>query len=143
MPGREKDNKSVSAILQEVALLLELNGENPFKVKAFSKAARSVEILGKDIEAVIREGRLKEIKGIGDAIARHIDEWVTTGRLQLHEELKASIPAGHLEMLKIRGLGPRKIKALYDALGIKTVGELEYACLENRLVELQGFGQKT
>src|SRR4030043_1485974 len=137
------DNKAVSTILQEMALLLELKGENPFKVKAYSNAARSIEILEEDLDRVVREGQLKEIKGIGETLASQITELVHTGKLQVHEDLKSSVPPGHLEMLRISGLGPKKIKALYDALGIKTVGELEYACLENRLVELQGFGQKT
>ena len=137
------DNKGISTVLQEVALFLELKGENPFKVKAYSNAARSIEILEEDLEKMIREGRLKEMKGVGDALVQHITELVNTGRLKLHEELKSSVPPGHLEMLKIPGLGPKKIKALYDALDINTIGELEYACLENRLVELQRFGQKT
>ena len=137
------DNKAVSTILQEMALLLELKGENPFKVKAYSNAARSIEILEEDLDRVVREGQLKEIKGIGETLASQITELVHTGKLQVHEDLKSSAPPGHLEMLRIPGLGPKKIKALYDALGIKTVGELEYACFENRLVELQGFGQKT
>lgn len=136
-------NEGVSQVLQEVALLLELKGENPFKVKAYSHAARTIEILEEDLEAMVREGRLKEMKGIGEALAQHITELVNTGRLQLHEDLKTSIPPGHLEMLKIPGLGPKKIKTLYDRLDIKTIGELEYACLENRLVDLQGFGQKS
>ncbi len=143
MPRKRLDNKGVSLILQEVALLLELKGENPFKVKAYSNAARSIEILEEDLEKMIREGRLKEIKGVGEALALHITELVKTGKLGLYEELKSSVPPGHLEMLKIPGLGPKKIKALDDALDIKTVGELEYACLENRLIELQGFGLKT
>src|SRR4030042_2601345 len=133
------DNKAVSTILQEMALLLELKGENPFKVKAYSNAARSIEILEEDLVRVIREGQLKEIKGIGETLAHQIMELVHTGKLQVHEDLKSSVPPGHLEMLRISGLGPKKIKALYDALDIKTVGELEYACLENRLVELQRF----
>src|SRR5512139_2425058 len=137
------DNKGVSTVLEEVALFLELKGENPFKVKAYSHAARTIETLEEDPGAMVREGRLKEIKGIGETLAQHITELVTTGRLQLHEELKNSIPPGHLEMLKIPGLGPKKIKSLHDRLNIKTVGELEYACLENRLVDLQGFGQKS
>ena len=137
------DNKGVSTVLEEVALFLELKGENPFKVKAYSHAARTIEILEEDLGVTIREGRLKEIKGIGEALSQHITELVATGRLQLHEDLKNSIPPGHLEMLKIPGLGPKKIKALHDRLNIKTVGELEYACLENRLVDLQGFGQKS
>ena len=143
MPEGVLGNKGVSAVLHEVALLLELKGENPFKVKAYSNAARSIEILEKDLERMIREARLKEIKGVGDALAHHITELVTTGKLQLLEELRTSIPPGHLEMLKIPGLGPKKVKALYDALDIKSIGELEYACSENRLVELEGFGQKT
>jgi len=137
------NNKGVSAILQEVALLLDLKGESPFKVKAYSHAARSIELLEEDLETIIQEGRLREMKGIGESLAQHITELVTTGKLQLDEDLKTSIPSGHLEMLKIPGLGPKKIKALYDRLGIKTIGELEYACLENRLMDLQGFGQKS
>ncbi len=143
MVNQAIDNKRVSAVLEEAALFLELKGENPFKVKAYSHAARTIEILEEDLRVTIREGRLREIKGIGEALAQHITELVTTGRLQLHENLKNSIPPGHLEMLKIPGLGPKKIKVLHDRLQIKTVGELEYACLENRLVDLQGFGQKS
>ena len=137
------DNKDVSGVLEEVGLLLELKGENPFKVKAYSKAARTIEILEEDLGAIVREGRLKEIKGIGETLAHHITELVATGRLQFHEDLKTSIPPGHLQMLKIPGLGPKKINVLYDRLDIKSIGELEYACLENRLVDLQGFGQKS
>ena len=137
------DNKKVSAVLEEVALLLELKGENPFKVKAYSQAARTIGILEEDLEVLIQEGRLIEIKGIGEALAQHITELVTTGRLGLHEDLRNSIPPGHLEMMKIPGLGPKKIKVLLDRLNIKTMGELEYACLENRLVDLQGFGIKS
>jgi len=137
------NNKEVSAILQEVALLLDLKGESPFKVKAYSHAARSIELLEEDLETITQEGRLREIKGIGETLAQHITELVTTGRLQLDEDLKTSVLSGLLEMLKIPGLGPKKTKALYDRFGIKTIGELEYACLENRLIDLQGFGQKS
>src|SRR3972149_1259032 len=133
-------NKGGSQVLQEVARYLELKGENPFKVKAYSHAARTIETLEEDLEVMIREGRLKELKGIGEALAQHITEFVTTGRLQLHEDLKPPTPPGHLEMLKIPGLGTKKIKVLHDRLNLRTVGELEYACLENRLVDLQGFG---
>jgi len=120
-----------------------LKGENPFKVKAYSNAARAIQILETDLRMLIRENRLREIKGIGETIAQHITELVSTGSLGFYEELKTSVPSGHLEMLRIPGLGPKKIKALYETLQIKNMGELEYACLENRLVDLQGFGQKT
>ena len=91
----------------------------------------------------MRRGGLTSIKGIGDALSKKITELVTTGRLEYYDELKASIPPGHLEMLRIPGLGPKKIRALHEKLAIETLGELEYACMENRLVELPGFGEKT
>jgi DNA polymerase (family X) len=130
-------------ILEEIALLLELKGENPFKARSYLVAARSLEVLEEDLTEVVQEGRLGSIKGVGEALSKKIEELVRTGRLEYYENLKASIPPGHFEMLKIPGLGPKKIKALYDYLVIETVGELEYACNENRLTELPGFGQKT
>ncbi|MGF7398941.1 DNA polymerase/3'-5' exonuclease PolX [Thermoanaerobacterium thermosaccharolyticum] len=137
------DKKTVIDILNEIGLLLELKGENPFKSRAYYNAARTIEVLDDDIEKLIKEDRLKDIKGIGDALNKKLTELVTTGRLEYYDNLKASIPEGLIEMLKIPGLGPKKIKTLYDKLDIKTVGELEYACIENRLVELPGFGEKT
>lgn len=137
------DKKTVVNILNEIGLLLELKGENPFKSRAYYNAARTIEVLDDDIEKLIKEDRLKDVKGIGDAINKKLTELVTTGRLEYYENLKALIPEGLIEMLKIPGLGPKKIKTLYDKLDIKTVGELEYACIENRLVELPGFGEKT
>jgi len=137
------DKKSVINILNKIGLLLELKGENPFKIRAYYNAARALETLDEDIEILVKNNKLKEVKGIGEAINKKITELITTGRLEYYENLKASIPEGLVEMLKIPGLGPKKIKTLYDKLDIKTVGELEYACLENRLVELPGFGEKT
>jgi len=133
----------IAKILEEISLLLEMKGENPFKSRAYENAARIVESLEEDIGGMVQTGRLSTIKGIGDALQKKITELVTTGRLQYYEQLKATIPAGHFEMLKIPGLGPKKIRALYESLGIETIGELEYACHENRLVELKGFGKKT
>ncbi|MDK2840315.1 MAG: polymerase [Thermosipho sp. (in: thermotogales)] len=137
------DKKTVINILNEIGLLLELKGENPFKIRAYYNAARALETLDEDIEILVKNNKLKEVKGIGEAINKKITELINTGRLEYYENLKASIPEGLVEMLKIPGLGPKKIKTLYDKLDIKTVGELEYACLENRLVELPGFGEKT
>ncbi|POZ93110.1 DNA polymerase/3'-5' exonuclease PolX, partial [Petrotoga halophila] len=137
------DKKTVINILNEIGLLLELKGENPFKIRAYYNAARAIETLDEDIEILVKNNKLKEVKGIGEAINKKITELITTGRLEYYENLKTSIPEGLVEMLKIPGLGPKKIKTLWDKLDIKTVGELEYACLENRLVELPGFGEKT
>jgi DNA polymerase (family 10) len=135
--------KDIIRILEEIGVYLELKGESPFKVIAYANAARRLETLEEDLEELVRRGGLTSIKGIGDALSKKISELVTTGRLEYYDELKASIPPGHLEMLRIPGLGPKKIRALHEKLAIESLGELEYACMENRLVELPGFGDKT
>lgn len=137
------DKKEISKILEEIGMMLELQGENPFKTRAYINGARTIELLKEDIHAVVQEDRLKEIKGIGKALQEKITEFVSTGKLNYYEELKSQIPEGLFEILKIPGLGPKKVKALYDNLEISTIGELEYACLENRLIDLKGFGEKT
>ena len=135
--------KDVIWILEDIGKLLELTEETPFKSRAYYNAARNIAATEENIETLVSEGNLSSIKGIGDALNQKITELVTTGTLKYYEDLKSSIPPGHIEMLKIQGLGPKKIRALYGKLKIKTIGELEYACIENRLVELTGFGKKT
>ena len=135
--------REIAAVLEEIAFLLELKGENPFKVKAYSTAARVIESLPEEPAVLQQKGLLRNVKGIGQTLEGTITELVTIGRSTLHQELLAAFPASLLEMAAIPGLGPKKIKAIYDQLGISSVGELEYACIENRLVGLQGFGQKT
>src|SRR3989442_1612989 len=135
--------REIAAVLEEIAFLLELKGENPFKVKAYSTGARVIESLPEEPAVLVQKGLLRNVKGIGQTLEVTVTELVTTGRSTLHQELLAAFPASLLEMAAIPGLGPKKIKAIYDQLGISSVGELEYACIENRLVGLQGFGQKT
>ena len=135
--------ETIIQILEEIATLLELTGENPFKSRAYQNAARNLEKIEVDFDELVKENRLTEIEGIGEAISKKLTELIQTGKLEYYEKLKDSVPPGHLEMLKIPGLGPKKIHALYEQLGVKDVGELEYACLENRLVDLKGFGKKT
>lgn len=137
------DKHEVAAILEEIAELLEIKGENPFKTRAYLNAARALESAEREIEDLVRTGELREIKGIGEKIAEKIETLVGSGKLPYYEELKASVPAGLLEMLRIPGLGPKKAAALFEKLGVKSVRELEYACHENRLVALPGFGEKS
>src|SRR6187402_661525 len=111
----------VAEMLVEIGTLLELKGENPFKTRAYANAARSIENLTEPLAQVVEEKRLGEIKGIGDKLQQKITELVTTGRLKFYEELKASLPPGLTEMMQIPGVGPKKIKALYDKLGIDSV----------------------
>ena len=137
------DQKQIATILKEMAVLLELKGENPFKIRAYENASRVIEGLSEDLSELISSGRLIGIKGIGSGIAEKIRILAETGSLPDYDKLKSSIPSGLVEMLKIQGMGPKKIKAVWEKLGITTVGELEYACRENRLVDLPGFGLKS
>jgi DNA polymerase (family X) len=144
-PGivRRMDNDEVASILTEIGTLLELKGENPFKTRAYANAARTIESLTEPLERLVAEDRLGDVKGIGAALEQKISELVTTGRLAYYEELKATIAPGLLELLLIPGLGPKKVKALHDRLGIDSVSGLEAACREGRVAELDGFGAKT
>ncbi|HEY9722853.1 MAG TPA: DNA polymerase/3'-5' exonuclease PolX [Oscillatoriaceae cyanobacterium] len=137
------EKSAIVGVLEEMAVLMELHGENPFKVRAFQNGARVLETFEGDVAAAVANGELKQVKGIGAGLFADIRSLVETGGLPVYEKLKAETPAGLLEMLSIPGLGPKKIKAIHEGLGISSVGELEYACLENRLVDLPGFGEKT
>ncbi|HWF19609.1 MAG TPA: DNA polymerase/3'-5' exonuclease PolX, partial [Verrucomicrobiae bacterium] len=137
----EKDQ--VAEVLVEIGILLELKGENPFKTRAYTNAARALEALREPLTDLITQERLGEIKGIGDALQKKITELVTTGKLPYYDDLKASMPPGLLEMLQIPGVGPKKVKVLYEKLGIKSVEELEAACKSGKVAELDGFGEKT
>ncbi len=137
------DKSKVAETLVEIGLLLELKGENPFKTRAYSNAARAIENLAEALEKVVAEDRLTEVKGIGEAISKKVKELVETGKLVYHTELKASIPAGLSEMLEIPGVGPKKIKTLYDKLGIENIAQLEAACKSGKVAALDGFGEKT
>lgn len=137
------DKDRVAEILTEIGTLLELKGENPFKTRAYSNAARALETLNQPLEKLVAEGRLNEIKGIGEGIQKKVTELVSTGKLPYYEELKASIPAGLVEMLQIPGLGPKKVKALNDLLHIESLDQLEAACKAGKVAGLEGFGEKS
>ena len=137
------DKEQVAEILAEIGTLLELKGENPFKTRAYANAARTIESLSEPLAKIVAENRLGEIKGIGEALTKKITELVTTGKLKYYDELKASIPPGLIEMLEIPGLGPKKIQALNQKLGVDSVEKLEAACQAGKVAELDGFGEKT
>lgn len=137
------DKRTVAAVLDEIGTLLELKGENTFKVRAYQNAARLILALDQDLDALVREQRLGEIKGIGDALAAKITELVTTGRLAYHDTLRAEFPAGFLDLLRIPGFGPKKARTVLEALGISSIGELEAAARRNWLAPLPGFGART
>jgi len=137
------DKEKVAEVLTEIGTLLELKGENPFKTRAYVNAARTLESLPEPLEKLVAENRLGELKGFGEALVDKITTLVTTGRLPYYEELKASVPVGLVEMLRIPGLGPKKVKKLHDELGVDTVEKLEAACKAGSVAALDGFGDKT
>lgn len=137
------DKHDVAHLFDEIAILLELQGENPFKVRAYHNAARSLENLEEELEGVIKENRLQDLPGIGESLAEKIATLVLTGHLPYYEELKKSLPEGLLKLLKIPGLGAKKVKALYDELGIKSVDQLLESCRKGEVAQLPHFGEKT
>ena len=137
------DNKTVAEILEETAEILEIKGANPFRIRAYHNAARIVEGLTQDIGEFVKAGALREIKGIGEGLASLITELVKTGKSKEHQKLKKSLPSGLLELLDIPGVGPKRAKVLYEKLKIKSIEALKTACEENRLLKLEGFGEKS
>lgn len=137
------DKNQVADILDEIGTLLELKGENQFKTRAYGNAARTLRGLTEDLQQLVQEDRLREVKGIGEALSLKIVELVTTGKLKYYEDLRRTFPAGLMDMLRIPGFGPKKAKRLYEELGIGSIDELEKACQEDRLSGLEGFGEKS
>ena len=137
------DKHQVAAILDEIGTLLELQGESPFRCNAYHNGARAIEQLEEDLATVVREGRLSSVHGIGDTLREKITTLVTTGRLPFYEDLRKKTPAGLFDILRIQGLGPKRVKTLYDKLKIDTLDRLAEACEKGRVASLKGFGEKT
>jgi DNA polymerase (family X) len=138
-----KTKEQTIELLETIAKLLELKGENPFKIRAYTNAARALETFSGNFQTTVAEEKIGELDGIGDAIAKKIFEYVQTGRLEYFANLQAEFPETIFEMFQITGLGGKKVKALYEKLGIKTIAELEVAANDGRIAALPGFGAKT
>lgn len=136
------ENYEIAELLEETAKLLELHGENPFKIKSYQNAAFKIERLQEKLEGKNPE-ELATIDGIGKSLSHKIHVLLTENRLPDLDDLIASTPEGVIEMMKLKGIGPKKVALLWKELQIESIGELLYACNENRLVELKGFGKKT
>lgn len=130
-------------ILEEIALLLELKDENPFKIKAYRSGAETVRSYPDDIVALAAANQLTGIKGIGEALRDKLHEMATTGKLAFHEKLRAEFPSTLFELFELQGLGAKKIKTLHSDLGISSIAELKQACVEGRIAGTPGFGAKT
>lgn len=141
MGGMTKEE--ICDVLEEIATLLELSGENPFKTRAYANGARALKSIDGSMEEILGEERLKGVKGIGEALRTKIEELATSGKLEYYDKLKSSVEPGLLEMLDIPSLGPKKILAVHKQLGVKDIDGLEQACEAGKVAELSGFGKKT
>lgn len=136
-------NKEIARVLQETADLIKLTGGNEFRARAFSNAGRSIEQLEEAAEQRVREGTLTELSGIGEGLAEDIARLVEDGKLPQHQELLARIPPGLTDVLRVKGLGPSRVRSLWQELGITSLDELEAAGQADRLTNVKGFGKKT
>ena len=125
--------EEIAVVLEQIATLLELKGENPFKIRAYTNAARAIETFGANVLSFQDEEAVAKIPGIGKSIALKIKELAETGSLEYFQELSAEFPAGILELFSLSGLGAKKIKALHDKLGISSIEELQKACEQGRV----------
>jgi DNA polymerase (family 10) len=137
------DKAGIADVLEKIATLLELKGENPFKIRAYTNAARSIETFGGSLGDLKDEETLEKIPGIGKAIAAKIKELVETDSLRFFEDLRSEFPAEILELFTLPGLGAKKIKALHEQLGVSSIAQLQAACESGRVAELPGFGKTT
>jgi DNA polymerase (family 10) len=135
-------NQEIARLFSEMADILEIKGDNPFKIRAYRRAALNIEGLTKNIEDLTRD-ELLEVPGIGEELAAKIEEYVTTGRMHAHGKLQEEVPAGLLALLEIPGLGPRTARVLQEKVGITTLEELEKAAAEHRLAGIPGIQSKT
>ncbi|MBP6215516.1 MAG: DNA polymerase/3'-5' exonuclease PolX [Chitinophagaceae bacterium] len=136
------DNAAIADNFALLAKLMDIHGENPFKSKTYAVAAFNIEKLPVSLQETPRE-KLFSIKGIGESVGRKVIEMLDTGRLEILDEIISKTPTGVIEMLNIKGLGPKKINTIWKEMGIESIGELLYACNENRLTLFKGFGEKT
>ena len=130
-------------VLEDIAVLLELKGENPFKIRAYSTGARVLETMEADLGELIEAGQLSAVRGIGAALVEKIETLHATGQLAYYTELRGSVAPGLIEMLEIPGLGGKKVKKLHDALAVESIDALQGACESGEVAALKGFGKKS
>ena len=137
------DKKDIVDVLERIGTMMEIKGENPFKIRAYSAGARTLQTMEEDLGDVIEEGRLGDIPGIGKALTEKIETLYATGELEFYDKLVASVPSGLMDLLDIPGLGGKKIKVLHEQLNVDSIESLTEVCQAGKVAELKGFGEKT
>jgi DNA polymerase (family 10) len=138
-----RERFDIAAALREIARLLEIKGENSFKTEAYKRGARALENHEGDFDALVKTGRVKEIAGIGNALAAIIEEIYGTGECWMLQQLREGLPSGVIELSAVPGLNLKKIIALHDALRIESIADLKAACQEGLVSKIKGFGLKS
>ena len=136
-------NLEIAFIFNQIGDLLEIQGANPFRIRAYRRAATSLEGLADNIETLAQSGTLRNISGIGEDLAKKIEEYIQTGKIEFHEQLKLEIPLGLAKMVEIPSVGPKTAKQIYDQFRTQTIDELEALCKTDKLLSVHGFKQKT
>ena len=137
------DKHDVARTLEEISVLLELKGENPFKIRAYENAARAIDSLSEDLGKLIEGGTLIEVQGIGETIRQKVTELWKTGHMKFYEELVDSTPPGYLEMIRVPGLGAKRVRLLGETLGVTSLADLKRAAEKGEIRDLKGFGEKS
>jgi len=137
------DKKDIIEVLERIGTMMEIKGENPFKIRAYSAGARTLQTMEEDLGEVIEEGSLGDIPGIGKALTEKIETLYATGELEFYDKLVASVPSGLMDLLDIPGLGGKKIKVLHEQLNVDSIESLTEVCKAGKVAELKGFGEKT
>ncbi|MGE3821533.1 MAG: helix-hairpin-helix domain-containing protein, partial [Isosphaeraceae bacterium] len=137
------DTPRIARTLDEMGTLLEVRGENPFRCRAYHNAAQALKALPDDLSAMVADGSLRQVQGIGETLYKKIVELLTTGRLESFDELKRTTPPGLIALLRVPGLGPKKIKTLREALNVEGLPDLREAGESGKIAVLKGFGEKT
>ncbi|HEM62566.1 MAG TPA: DNA polymerase III, partial [Chloroflexi bacterium] len=143
MPDKTKCNLEIAQVFSDIADMLDIKGEDWYRIRAYRRAAEAIADYGEDLSTVWEEGRLEEIPGVGKAIASKIDEMLRTGHLEYYERLRSEIPDGVLSLLGIPGVGPRTAQLLYEELGLVSIPDVEAAARQHRLRDLKGLGPKS
>ena len=136
-------NYEIASIFLEIAEVLEIRGQDPYRVRAYQNAARTILSLDEPLSEIRARGELLDLPGIGESLSAKIEEILDTGHLRAHDELMREFPAGVVAMMQVGGVGPRSAEVLYRELGINSIEELERAAQEHRIRKLRGFGEKT
>src|SRR5437762_8861224 len=136
-------NLEIASVFNQIADLLEIQGANPFRVRAYRRAALNIEGLADNIETLSQQGGLHDIPGIGGDLASKIDEYLRTGTIEFHEQLKKEVPLGLAKIVEIPSVGPKTAKEIYDRFRIETIEDLETLCKTDKLLGVPGFKKKT